>query len=51
MMFKRGDLTVLILTAKVPDIVQRLEPVCGVNVELLHDLVHDAAHLQPHKNS
>ena len=42
---KDGLLLVLVLTSVVPDIIQRLEPVAGVRVILLHDLVGDPADL------
>ena len=38
-------LLVLVLTTVVPDVVQRLEPVAGVTVVLLHDLVGNPADL------
>ena len=38
-------LLVFILTSVVPNIIQRLEPVAGVGVVLLHDLVGNPAHL------
>ena len=40
-----GLLLVFLLAAVIPDVVQRLEPVAGVSVLLLHDLVGNPADL------
>ena len=44
-MFQYRLLLVFILASVIPDIVQRLEPVAGVSVVLLHDLVGNPADL------
>ena len=38
-------LLVFILTAIIPDVIKRFEPVAGISVVLLHDLVGDPADL------